>query len=170
MIFKKNESDGIIPDFFCATCGAKVLSNGLFCRQCDPPMLPINEPEEIGISFEQALIRIFILILLFVFITVIKLDLSISSFFNNTKSDYSDSLINGKKKSNELFDVMHTVIPHTANIRSKPSMTSEVIGMVKQGMNLVIIESNESWSKVHVFEQTGWIASRLLKTEIHAKQ
>jgi SH3-like domain-containing protein len=49
-------------------------------------------------------------------------------------------------------------------------MTSEVIGMVKQGMNLVIIESNESWSKVHVFEQTGWIASRLLKTEIHAKQ
>jgi len=75
MIFKKNESDGIIPDFFFATCGAKVLSNGLFCRQCDPPMLPINEPEEIGISFEQALIRIFILILLFVFITVIKLDL-----------------------------------------------------------------------------------------------
>ena len=64
---------------------------------------------------------------------------------------------------------MHTVIPHTANVRSKPSIESEVIGMVKQGMNLVIIESNDSWSKVHVFEKTGWIASRLIKAEVQAK-
>jgi hypothetical protein len=171
MVFKKNKPDSIIPDFFCATCGAKVSSGGLFCRECAPPVLPIDEPEETGISFEQALKRIFILILLFLSIAVIKLDLSISSLFlNNTKSEYSGSLIESKKKSNESFDVMHTVIPHTANVRSKPSIKSEVIGMVKQGMNLVVIESNESWSKVHVFEKTGWIASRLIKAEILAKQ
>ena len=107
-----------------------------------------------------------ILILLFVFITVIKLDLSISSFFNNTKSDYSDSLINGKKKSNELFDVMHTVIPHTANIRSKPSMDGHVITVVEKGMSLILIEQKKDWAKVRVFEKTGWIASRLIKSEV----
>ena len=170
MVFKKNKPDSIIPDFFCATCGAKVSSGGLFCRECAPPILPIDEPEETGISFEQALKRIFILILLFLSIAVIKLDLSISSLFlNNTKSEYSGSLIESKKKSNESFDIMHTVIPHTANVRSKPSIKSEVIGMVKQGMNLVVIESNKSWSKVHVFEKTGWIASRLIKAEVQAK-
>ena len=171
MVFKKNKPDSIIPDFFCATCGAKVSSGGLFCRECAPPILPIDEPEETGISFEQAITRIFILILLFLSIVVIKLDLSISSLFlNNTKSEYSDSLIESKKKSNESFDIMHTVIPHTANVRSKPSIKSEVIGMVKQGMNLAVIESNDSWSKVHVFEKTGWIASRLIKPEIQAKE
>ena len=171
MVLKKNVLDGIKPDIFCATCGAKLLSGGLFCRECAPPISPIDEPEEIGISFEQALTRIFILVLFFVSIAVIKLDLSISSLFlNNTKSEYSDSLIESKNKSNESFDVMHAVIPQTANVRSKPSINSEVIGMVKQGMNLVVIESNESWSKVHVFEKTGWIASRLIKAEVQAKQ
>ena len=34
---------------------------------------------------------------------------------------------------------------------------------VKQGMKLIVIESNENWSKVHALEKTGWIASRLLK-------
>ena len=164
MILKKNESNDIIPNIFCATCGAKTFPCGLFCRQCAPPILPIDEPEELGISFEQALTRILILILLFVFIAVIRLDLPIASLFlNNTKSVYSDSLIEGQKKTDESFEVMHTVIPHTANIRSKPSINSDVIGMVKHGMKLVVIESNEIWSKVHAFEQIGWIASRLLK-------
>jgi hypothetical protein len=171
MVFKKNESDGIIPDFFCSTCGAKILSSGLFCSECVPPILPIDGPEEIGISFEQAIKRIFILVLLFASIVVIKLDLSISSLFlNNTNSEDSGSLIESKKQSNEPFDLIHTVIPHSANVRSKPSMQSEVIGMVKQGMKLVVIESNDSWSKVHAFEKTGWIASRLIKAEILAKQ
>ena len=171
MVFKKNKPDSIIPDFFCATCGAKVSAGGLFCRQCSPPMLPIVEPEEIGISFEQALTRIFILVLLFLSIAVIKLDLSISSLFlNKTKSDYSGSLIEGKKQANEPFRVIHIVIPNSANIRSKPSIKSEVIGIVKQGMNLAVIESNDSWSKVHVFEKTGWIASRLIKLEIQVKE
>jgi hypothetical protein len=171
MIFKRNKSDSIIPDFFCATCGAKVASGGLFCRQCAPPMLPTDEPEEIGISFEQALTRIFILILLFLSIAVIKLDLSIYSLFlNDTKSDYSDSSIEGKEQANEPFRVIHIVIPNSANIRSQPSIKSEVIGIVKQGMNLAVIESNDSWSKVHVFEKIGWIASRLIKPEVQTKE
>ena len=171
MVFKINESDDIIPDYFCATCGDKVLPDGLFCMQCAPPTLSIGEPEEIGISFGQALRRIFILILLFLSIAIIKLDLSVSSLFlNNSKNIYSDSLTEGKIKPNEPFNLIHTVVPHTANIRSKPSINSDVIGMVKQGMKLVVIESNESWSKIHALEQTGWIASRLLKTEIQAKQ
>ena len=170
MVFKKNKSDGIGPDIFCATCGAKVFPDGLFCRKCALPLLPIIEPEEIGISFEQALTRIFILILLFVSIAVIKLDISISSLFlNNSKVDYSSSLIIEKQPSNDSYDAIHTVIPSSANIRSKPSIKSQVIMQVKQGMKLIVIESNENWSKVHALEKTGWIASRLLK-KIHAKQ
>jgi hypothetical protein len=170
MVFKINESDYIIPDFFCATCGDKVLPDGLFCMVCAPPTLPIGEPEETGISLRQALTRIFILLLLFLSVAIIKLDLSVSSLFlNNSKNIYSDSFTEGKIKSNEPFDLIHTVIPHTANIRSKPSIKSDVIGMVKQGMNLVVIERNKSWSMVHALEQTGWIASQLLKTEIQAK-
>ena len=171
MVIKINESDDIRSNFFCATCGANILPDGIFCSQCASPFLPIGEPEETGISFGQALIRIFILILLFLSIAIIKLDLSASSLFlNNSKNVYSDSFTEGKIKSNEPFDLIHIVIPHTANIRSKPFIKSDIIGMVKQGMNLVVIESNESWSKVHALEQTGWIASRLLKTEIQAKQ
>jgi hypothetical protein len=171
MVFKKYKPDIIIPDFFSPTCDAKVSSSGLFCRQCAPPMLPIDEPEEMGISFEQALTRIFILILLFLSIAVIKLDLSISSLFlNKTKSDYSDSLIEGKKQANEPFHVIHIVIPNSANIRLKPLIKSEVIGIVKQGINLTVIESNDGWSKVHVFEKTGWISSRLIMPEIQVKE
>jgi len=171
MVLIKNESHEIIPDFFCATCGDKMLPNGLFCSQCGPPILPIVEPEEIGISLGQALTRIFILILLFISIAFIKLDLSISSLLlNNTKSVYSDSFTEGKKKSDEPFDVIHTVIPPSANIRSKPSIESKVISKVNQGMKLVVIESNKNWSKVHAFEKTGWIASRLIKLEIQDKQ
>jgi len=171
MVFNKNESDDIRSNLFCATCGANILPDGIFCSQCAPPLIPIGEPEETGISFGQALRRIFVLISLFLSIAIIKLDLSVSSLFlNNSKNIYSDSLTEGKIKSNEPFDLIHTVIPHTANIRSKPSINSDVIGMVKQGMKLVVIESKESWSKVRAFEQTGWIASRLLKTEIQAKQ
>ena len=157
MVLKKNKSDVIMADFFCDTCGAKVFPDGLFCSECAPPILPIEEPEEIGISFEQALIRIFILLLLFVSIAVIKLDLSML-------------LIEGKEQFIEPFDVTHTVIPQSANIRSRASINSKVIGMVNQGMNLVVIESNDSWSKVHAFEKTGWIASRLIKPKIQAKK
>ena len=164
MVFKKNKSDGIGPDIFCGTCGAKVFPDGLFCRKCALPMLPIIEPEEIGISFEQALTRIFILVLFFVSIAVIKLDISISSLFlNNSKVDYSSSLIIEKQPSNDSYDAIHTVIPSSANIRSKPSIKSQVIAQVKQGVKLIVIESDESWSKVHVLEKTGWIASRLIK-------
>ena len=88
---------------------------------------------------------------------------------NNSKVDYSSSLIIGKQPSNDSYDAIHTVIASSANIRSKPSIKSQIIVQVKQGMKLIVIESNENWSKVHALEKTGWIASRLLK-KIHAKQ
>jgi len=33
-------------------------------------------------------------------------------------------------------------------------------------MSLVIIEKGEDWTKIRVFEKTGWIASRLIKSEV----
>jgi uncharacterized protein YgiM (DUF1202 family) len=60
------------------------------------------------------------------------------------------------------------VIPASAKIRSKPSMDSHMITFVEKGMVLVLIEQQKDWAKVRVFEKTGWIASRLIKSEVQA--
>jgi len=45
-------------------------------------------------------------------------------------------------------------------------MDGHVIAVVEEGMNLTLIEKKEDWTKIHVFEKTGWIASRLIKSEV----
>ena len=67
----------------------------------------------------------------------------------------------------DAFDLIHTVIPSSANVRSKPSRDGHVIAIVEEGMNLFLIEKKEGWTKIRVFEKTGWIASGLIKSEVH---
>jgi len=75
---------------------------------------------------------------------------------DHSNNSSTEKFLKGNHLSeSKLNNIIHTVIPHSANIRSKPSIKSKVIGLVKQGMNIVVIESNASWSKVHVFEKTG---------------
>ena len=76
------------------------------------------------------------------------------------------SSINGKKVQGDAFELIHTVIPSSANVRSKPSRDGHVIAIVEEGMNLNLIEKKEGWTKIRVFEKTGWIASRLIKSEV----
>jgi tetratricopeptide (TPR) repeat protein len=64
------------------------------------------------------------------------------------------------------FKNIYTVIPSAANIRSNPSMTASVIAVVEQGMYLDVIEINQDWTKVRVFEKTGWISNRLIKVNV----
>ena len=54
------------PTSFCSVCGAKILPKSIFCFECGPPDPLKKEPEETGISLEQAVVRIAGLMFLFV--------------------------------------------------------------------------------------------------------
>ena len=155
------------PTSFCSVCGAKILPKTIFCFECGPPDLPKKEPEETGISLEQAVIRIGVLVFLFVCVVLVKYDISTDYlvFLADQDSEVQSS-IDGKKVQDDGFELIHTVIPSSANVRSKPSMDGHVIAIVEEGMNLTLIEKKEDWTKIHVFEKTGWIASRLIKSEV----
>ena len=167
MSFGREYSEESKPTTFCSVCGAKILPKTIFCFECGPPDLPKKEPEEIGISLEQAVVRIAGLMFLFVCVALVKFDVSTDDLVSLTDKDREvQSSIDGKKIQDDGFELIHTVIPSSANVRSKPSMDGHVIAIVEEGMNLTLIEKKEDWTKIHVFGKTGWIASRLIKSEV----
>ena len=167
MIFGREYSEELKPTSFCSVCGAKILPKSIFCFECGPPDLPKKEPEEIGISLEQAVVRIAGLMFLFVCVALVKFDVFTDDFVSLTDKDRDvQSSIDGKKVQDDAFELIHTVIPSSANVRSKPSMDGHIIALVEEGMNLTLIEKKEDWTKIHVFEKTGWIASKLIKSEV----
>ena len=167
MSFSREYSEESNPTPFCSVCGAKIFPKSIFCFDCGPPDLPKKEPEETGISLEQALVRIASLIFLFVCVALVKFDVFTDDLVSLTDKDKEvQSSVGGKKIQEDGFELIHTVIPSSANVRSKPSMDGHVIAIVEEGMNLTLIEKKEDWTKIHVFEKTGWIASRLIKSEV----
>jgi hypothetical protein len=154
-------------DFVCPDCGVKVSPKTIFCFECGPPDPPKREPEETGISLEQAFVRIAGLVFLFLCITFVKIYISNGDlgFFSDSDSQIEHS-INGKKKLDDNFELIHIVKVKSANVRSKPSFDGKIIAIVEEGMKLTLLEKKEEWSKIIVFEKTGWIASRLIKSEV----
>ena len=151
----------------CSVCSAKILPGTIFCFKCGLPDLPKKEPEETGISLEQAVIRISVLVFLFVCVVLVKFDVSMEDlFFSSDTALEADALNLREKDQGGGLELIHTVIPLLANVRSKPSIDSQVIAVVEEGMNLVFVEKKQDWIKVRVFEKTGWIASRLIKSEV----
>jgi hypothetical protein len=154
---------------FCSVCGAKILPNKNFCFDCGLPELPEKAPEETGISLFQAIIRIGLLGFLFLCVVIIKFDSYFEDFISSLDFNLESPLL--KKRKNIQgggFDLTHTVIPALANVRSKPSIDGHVIAVVEKGMNLILIEQKNDWAKVRVFNKTGWIASRLIKSEVQS--
>ena len=167
MNFGRKYSEESKPTSFCSVCDAKILPKTIFCFECGPPDLPKKEPEETGISLEQAVIRIGVLVFLFVCVVLVKYDVSTDDLVSLADKDREvQSSISGKKVQGDAFELIHTVIPSSANVRSKPSRDGHVIAIVEEGMNLNLIEKKEGWTKIRVFEKTGWIASRLIKSEV----
>ena len=151
----------------CSVCSAKILPGMIFCFECGLPDLPKKEPEETGISLEQAVMRIGVLVFLFVCVVLVKFDVSMEDlFFSSDTALEADALNLREKDPGDGVELIHTVIPLLANVRSKPSIDSQVIAVVEEGMNLVFVEKKQDWIKVRVFEKTGWIASRLIKSEV----
>ncbi|HIB43830.1 MAG TPA: hypothetical protein EYO37_07690 [Nitrospina sp.] len=168
MSFGREYSEESKPTSLCSVCGAKILPKKIFCFECGPPDPLKKEPEETGISLEQAVVRIAGLVFLFVCVALVKFYVSTDDFSLADKDRKVQSSINGKKIQDDAFELIHTVIPSSANVRSKPSIDGRVIAIVEEGMNLNPIEKKEGWTKIRVFEKTGWIASRLIKSEVQA--
>ena len=168
MSFGREYSEESKPTSFCSVCGAKILPEKIFCFECGPPDPLKKEPEETGISLEQAVVRITGLVFLFVCVALVKFYVSTDDFSLADKDRKVQSSTNGKKIQDDAFELIHTVIPSSANVRSKPSVDGRVIAIVEEGMNLNPIEKKEGWTKIRVFEKTGWIASRLIKSEVQA--
>ena len=166
MSFSREHSKESKLTSLCSVCGAKILPKKIFCFECGPPDPLKKEPEETGISLEQAVVRIAGLVFLFVCVALVKFYVSTDDFSLADKDREVQSSINGKKIQGDAFELIHTVIPSSANVRSKPSIDGRVIEIVEEGMNLNPIEKKEGWTKVRVFEKTGWIASRLIKSEV----
>ena len=154
---------------FCAVCDARIPPGSIFCLECDPPLPPGVEPEETGISFEQALLRMCVLVALFVAVAFSKLDISFDplSLGKPVKGE-QEMLVENNPSQNKDFQTVHIVTVPLANIRSKPSMDGKIILTAEQGMSLTVIEVKENWSKIRVLEKIGWISNKLFKTEIIA--
>ena len=151
----------------CSICSAKILPGTIFCFKCGLPDLPKKEPEETGMSLEQAVMRIGVLVFLFVCVVLVKFDVSMEDlFFSSDTALEADALNLREKDQGDGFDVIHTVIASLANVRAKPSMDGEVLAVVEKGMNLIIVERKKNWTKVRVLEKTGWISSGLIKSEV----
>ena len=151
---------------YCSVCGAKIFSTNIFCSECGLPELPENEPEEVGISLLQAIIRIGFLGFLFLFAVLVKFDANIDGFLSSLDINLEVPFLKASENNQGSgFNLIHTVIPASANVRSKPSMDGHVITVLEEGTNLILIEQKKDWAKIRVFEKTGWIASRLIKSE-----
>ena len=151
----------------CSVCSAKILPGTIFCFECGLPDLPKKEPEETGISLEQAVMRIGVLVFLFTCLILAKFDVSMDDlFFSSDTVLEADSLNFGAKDQGDGLEVIHTVIASLANVRAKPSMDGEILAVVEKGMKLVVVEKKKDWIKVRVFEKTGWIGSGLIKSEV----
>ena len=154
---------------YCSVCGAKIFSTNIFCSECGLPELPENEPEEAGISLLQAIIRIGFLGFLFLCVVLVKFDTNLDGFLSSLDINLDAPLLKDSKNNQSGgLGLIHTVIPASANVRSKPSMDGHVITVVEKGMNLILIKQKKDWAKVRVFKKTGWIASRLIKSEVQA--
>jgi len=154
---------------YCSVCRAKIFSKDIFCFKCGLPSLPEKEPEEVGISFLQAIIRIGFLGFLFLCVVFVKFDTKLDVFLSSLNINLDVPLQKASENNQGVgLNLVHTVIPASANVRSKPSMDGHVITVVEEGMNLILIEQKKDWAKIRVFEKTGWIASRLIKSEVQA--
>ncbi|KMP12546.1 hypothetical protein UZ36_00305 [Candidatus Nitromaritima sp. SCGC AAA799-C22] len=155
------------PVQYCGACRTPLSPNTVFCPYCGPPQPPGEEPEESGITLQQAFIRIGILTLLFMTVAYVKLDLSFDRLFSKqTTEETGENLSDSERPTDKDFEIIHTVTSPYANVREKPSTKSKIITVVEKGMNLEVLEDNGGWSRVRVFDKTGWISNKLLKSEV----
>ena len=101
-------------------------------------------------------------------IAVFKLDVDM------TKLSYSEPKEKTiKLELDEVFKIFFKINTNLANVRSLPSVTtSKIIDTVSMGTQVEVVGNEKDWSKViyksgpGVEAKTGWIATKLLDSEI----
>lgn len=141
---------------------------GLYCIKCGPPEIPELDPEK-GLDFSQTCLRIALIILVFLIVAVFKLDISST----NLLPDQNASELPLKVAKDEDYHMIFKVNVGFANLRDQPnSETSTIMFVLAQGTQVEVLEKKGKWSRVRSKPgpgkkaRTGWLASRLLDSEI----
>lgn len=152
---------------YCDSCNSLLPSPGYYCVQCEPPQGPESDFEG-ELKFTQAMLRISLLILLFLVIAVFKLDVKVTDVFLSSAQETPMKIA-----EDEDFKIFFKVNTALVNLRSLPNMkTSKIIGSLVMGAQVEVLKTERVWSKVKLKPQagetpkTGWIASKLLDSEI----
>ena len=152
---------------YCDSCNSLLPAPGFYCVQCEPPQAPSLESEG-DLTFFQAALRIVLLTILFLAIAVVKLDKYIMDVVPSEEKE-----VPLKIAEDEDFKLIFKVNTRLANLRDIPKIkTSKVIDTLKLGTQVEVVGNEGDWSKViikselDVEAKTGWIATKLLKSEI----
>ena len=152
---------------YCDSCNSLLPAPGYYCVQCEPPQGPGSDSEG-ELKFSQAMLRISLLTLLFLVIAFYKLDLKLMDGFSSSVQE-----IPLKVSEDKDFKVFFKVNTKMVNLRNLPKMkTSKIIGSLKMGDQVEVLGEDRIWSNVKLKPQageeakTGWIATKLLDSEI----
>jgi hypothetical protein len=155
-------------DQYCDVCVTLLPAPGFFCFECDPPEPPDPDPEK-GLIVSQASLRIILLVLVFIVIAVVRLEIDLQ----NLASEEVASVASLKVAEDEDFKLLFKVKVSFANLRDKPNTkTSKIIFVLSKDTSVEVLEKKGNWSKIRsnprhgVESRTGWLASKLLDSEI----
>ena len=161
--FRENPEN---KDLYCGTCNSLIPEPGFFCIQCGPPEGPIAVKEGELTLFKTTL-RITLLTLLFLIIAVFKLDINMMEVFSVNQDEKQMKIAEDKD-----FKIIFKVNAALANIRNLPNLkTSKIIDSIPKGTQVMVNGVEGDWSKIKYNSgpnnlNTGWIATRLLDSEI----
>ncbi len=152
----------------CDTCGAILPAPGFFCAQCGPPSAPDIDTEN-GLSFFQACLRITLLTLIFIAVVMVKLEIDPATLFQNQEVKEPPLKI----AEDEDYKIFFKVNVSFANLRDEPdTTTSTILFVLPKGTQVEVLDKKEGWSKIRSKPKsgeqarTGWLASKLLDSEI----
>jgi hypothetical protein len=152
---------------YCYVCVTLLPAPGFFCVKCDPPEPPDPDPEK-GLLVSQVFFRIVLLILIFIVVAVVRLEID----FQNLVPEEVAIEAPLKVAEDEDFKLFFKVKVR-ANLRDKPNTkTSKIIFVLSKNTSVKVLEKKGDWSKIRSNprsgeeSRTGWMASRLLDSEI----
>jgi hypothetical protein len=153
---------------YCDTCGSLLPAPGFFCVRCDPPEPPDPDPEK-GLNIFQSFLRIVLLILIFIVVAMVRLEIDLE----NLTPEGVVSKVPLKTAEDEDFKLTFKVNVNFANLRDKPNTkTSKIIFVMIKGTPVEVLDKKGNWSKIRSNQRpgeesrTGWLASKLLDSEI----
>ena len=153
---------------YCDVCVTLLPAPGFFCVKCDPPEPPDPDPEK-GLIASQASLRIVLLILVFIVVAVVRLEIDLQ----NLAPEEVASEASLKVAEDEDFKLLFKVKVGFAKLHDKPNTkTSKIIFVLSKGTPVEVLEKKGNWSKIRSNprpgeeSRTGWLASKLLDSEI----